>query len=499
MSFRIFRPLTAGLLALALCHQAAAQTYTVRNLGVIFSYASSIAEDINNKGVVVGYSSNSSNSFIRGFYIKPPYYQLINIGTYRQMKYSIASSVNNLNVIAGWAQGNSTLEQVPIVSSGNLMTSNLLPAGYTSSVNYDINDNGRIVGTTNDSQAFVYSAGVATTLQPLAGFDHATAKAINNDGVIVGASLNSTTLKLRATRWINNVPSELQVLSDGQSQAFDIADNGTIVGVSRDLNGNDHAFMITPDNLPHDLGVLPGDISSEALGTNGTDAVGDSWNNQDGLRAVLFQAGQVKNLNDLIPSGSGWVLQEARAINIYGQICGVGLYHGNGRAFLLTPNPPTGGAADWDLTVDTQGWTAATNIPPYAQAEAQHVPGTGFGLRATGFPCFAFLQSPEVTLLPGRTYRIYCTVATTAADGDLSPQIRLRSIQTTTNMGNLLVLDSVNGNLPGGGGSRSFQYTLTTQLGAAQTFRFNLDFMFFNPADDMNTWVYLKHVMLWED
>jgi hypothetical protein len=45
----------------------------------------------------------------------------------------------------------------------------------------------------------------------------------------------------------------------------------------------------------------------------------------------------MRDLNDLIPAGSGWTLTEARAINSSGQIAGTGLIGGERHAFLLTP------------------------------------------------------------------------------------------------------------------------------------------------------------------
>jgi len=46
------------------------------------------------------------------------------------------------------------------------------------------------------------------------------------------------------------------------------------------------------------------------------------------------------DLNDRIPSDSGWVLVDARDINNEGQIVGNGVHNGQRRAFLLTPSYP---------------------------------------------------------------------------------------------------------------------------------------------------------------
>ena len=46
------------------------------------------------------------------------------------------------------------------------------------------------------------------------------------------------------------------------------------------------------------------------------------------------------DLNDLVPTGSGWVLEFADDINSSGQIVGEGFIDGEFHAFLLTPVPP---------------------------------------------------------------------------------------------------------------------------------------------------------------
>ncbi len=73
--------------------------------------------------------------------------------------------------------------------------------------------------------------------------------------------------------------------------------------------------------------------------------------------AFVWANGQMQDLNNLIPSDSGWVLSEARAINNKGRIVGFGTINGQTRAFLLKPNAyhwinPSGGAwhlsSNWD-------------------------------------------------------------------------------------------------------------------------------------------------------
>jgi hypothetical protein len=45
----------------------------------------------------------------------------------------------------------------------------------------------------------------------------------------------------------------------------------------------------------------------------------------------------MQDLNTLIRSGSGWVLNSVSGINVWGQIVGSGTFNGETRGFLLTP------------------------------------------------------------------------------------------------------------------------------------------------------------------
>src|SRR5205807_369068 len=53
--------------------------------------------------------------------------------------------------------------------------------------------------------------------------------------------------------------------------------------------------------------------------------------------ALLWQNNAMTDLNDIIPSNSGWTLLDALAINDAGQIVGYGIHDGIRTGFLLTP------------------------------------------------------------------------------------------------------------------------------------------------------------------
>jgi probable HAF family extracellular repeat protein len=71
--------------------------------------------------------------------------------------------------------------------------------------------------------------------------------------------------------------------------------------------------------------------------------VGEVSNDPAPGDAFIWQNGVITDLNTLIPSGTGWVLQQANGINDNGQIVGTGTIGGQAHAFLLTPMGPMGG------------------------------------------------------------------------------------------------------------------------------------------------------------
>ncbi|MCH8052449.1 MAG: hypothetical protein IH895_00165 [Planctomycetes bacterium] len=58
------------------------------------------------------------------------------------------------------------------------------------------------------------------------------------------------------------------------------------------------------------------------------------------FNAFIYTAGQLHNLNDLLPDGTSWeTLTVAFGVNASGQITGYGRIDGQFRGYLLTPAP----------------------------------------------------------------------------------------------------------------------------------------------------------------
>ena len=125
--------------------------------------------------------------------------------------------------------------------------------------------------------------------------------------------------------------------------AADINNLGQIVGGSPSarLNQGYRAFL-WENGVMRDLGTLPKDPSSRALGISDIGAVvGYSGADAGNPQAFIWQNGRMSELNSLIPADSGWTLDYGYAVNNLGEVVGQGVDpHASGRTlwrgFLLS-------------------------------------------------------------------------------------------------------------------------------------------------------------------
>ena len=90
-----------------------------------------------------------------------------------------------------------------------------------------------------------------------------------------------------------------------------------------------------------DLGTLPGDSASVAIGANDRgEVVGVSLDKTGDPRAFLRRRGTMIDLNSLLPANSPIYALVAQFINASGEIAGFGVTSsGQTHAFLATPCP----------------------------------------------------------------------------------------------------------------------------------------------------------------
>jgi probable HAF family extracellular repeat protein len=254
--------------------------------------------------------------------------------------------------------------------------------------------------------------------------DVSTAYAINENDQVVGES------GVNGQAWLYNNGSLIDLGYSGidvwkNSGAQDINDGGQIVGWDVYLFAARHAFRIVPvendcfgnpvprlwyrdcdgngtNDLMIDLGTLAGLTSGHAVAlaiNNPSQVVGWSTHpdNPDDLLdkyAFIWTEGKgMQDLNDLIPSDSGWTLREAWDVNDAGQIVGVGAYtadvDGDGdeetipfRAFLLTPieelenQSPIASAGPEQIIDSDSSCTATVTLDGSASTDPDSTPGT---------------------------------------------------------------------------------------------------------------------------
>jgi len=338
---------------------AAAQTYTITEIGALKGDNESNGFAINNLGDVVGCSDTQTSEgypctgLVAGqhafFWHKDA--GMKDLGTLAGATVSGAIGVNDSGVVVGYSnvegQPATNFAAVQWTSKGVITNLGGLPGG-SSSAAFQINSAGEAAGDSFLSSGAVnatsWTGTKITNLGSLPKAIFTAGLAINDSGQIVGESVLSygPPFQSRAFRWTGSTMKNLGTLSGGiTSIANAVNSSGVVVGQSDGTatGGNWHAVLWSASNKIQDLGVLPGGTYSIAFGVNDSGVVvgyGNIFNNA--AHAMVWTAdGGMKDLNYLIPANSGWVLINANAINNVGQITGYGTRNGHNHAFLLTP------------------------------------------------------------------------------------------------------------------------------------------------------------------
>jgi probable HAF family extracellular repeat protein len=207
-----------------------------------------------------------------------------------------------------------------------------------------INSSGEVAGmytTGGQGHAFVESNGTIQDLGTLGGGSWSSAYGINDAGEIAGYGMTSSGA-FRAFVWSPATGyTMLGTLGGSNSYAMAINSSGVIAGSSQLPSGYSHAFVANGNALI-DLGTLGSNSYAYGINTEG-DVVGYSTENS-GDRAFLYRDGVMIDLNSLIDPNSGWILEQAYAINDNDQIVGEGLFDGVSHAFRLDDPPSANGA-----------------------------------------------------------------------------------------------------------------------------------------------------------
>jgi autotransporter-associated beta strand protein/probable HAF family extracellular repeat protein len=380
---------------------ACGSVYSITNIGALTG-GTSYAYSINNQGYVVGAYYN--NSPTDTYYYSPVSGRVTDIqsilpglvsgGGVETAPYGNGESatINSNNIITTSYDGtNGTLS-----ATYNIATSSatLLPSlgGNTSTGSFaaQTNASGLTVGTNNNpasrsfrSVVIPSGASAPTDISPV--FNNNlnavyAASGVNSSGQVTGTAVIGTQQAYVVSPQANGsygsvvnigtaIASNLGQTSIYLSHGVAINDNSAVVGTyefSSATTANNEGFFyngstgITLRVLGNagtaTKGVYPKGIDNENQVVGGSTLYATP--NSTATHAFLYQNGNTQDLNNLIPSASGWVLNNAYSINDNGQIVGDGTYNGVTTAFLLTPQAAT---LTWNNSHTTGANTPALN------------------------------------------------------------------------------------------------------------------------------------------
>jgi probable HAF family extracellular repeat protein len=299
---------------------------------------------------------------------------------------SVATDINRSGQVVGHSLSSLGNTKAFLYSGTQLRTLGTLGGSHAAA--YAINDAGDIVGSSTTAgnvatRAFLYRNGVIARLGATFGGTNSVATAINQSGDVAGWASTAGNVSTRAFLFTGGVQINLGTLG-GASEAAGINDGTQVVGRSVLASGARHAFLYSGGSM-RDLGTLGGRNSEATAINEWSQIVGSSEiAGGSGTHAFVYQNGAMTDLNAVLPSSSGWVLETATAIGSSGEIVGYGRIGGRRHAFRLIP-PVTltlfqGGAlSNEDSNIPRFGVqvgrtvTFVTSIMPQADGTARNV------------------------------------------------------------------------------------------------------------------------------
>ncbi len=292
------------------------------------------ANSINDEGQVTGCSDSSQHPGVSHAFLYR-HHKIFDIGALPGGTNSCGTLITNFGLIAGWSTPSSGSTITFLYYYGRMTAFAIDDFTFA-----DMNNFGEVVGGKGHTAA-LYSHGKIIDLGVLPGKTAGSnAYAINDWGQVVGVSYSYIGHFADYTGFIYSRGKMYQMGSIPgafQTVPTDINNFGQVTGgVNTWQNLYSHAFFYSSGKMT-DIGTLGGALSRGRAINNRGQIVGDSSTADNSSHAFLYQNGKMIDLNDLIPSGSGWVLNSATDINDAGQIVGYGTRYGTERAFLLTP------------------------------------------------------------------------------------------------------------------------------------------------------------------
>ena len=317
--------LCAGL-ALAPGHaEAAGATYTATEAGVLPAGSTRVVRAANDGGEIVGTAQRDKGH--RGFFLAGGGLQ--EIGELPPgSDYSTAFGINKHGQVVGSVNTATGMRAFRSKRTTGIVLLETLP-GDTSSSASAINTSGGAAGWSSGSggiHAVIWSSkGVIQALPMLPDSSACRGQAINDREDVAGAC--DTASGPRAVLWTGGSVQDLGALpGDYESAALGINNNGDVVGSSGNPEAVHHAVLWPAGGAIQSIGALPRRTWSQALAINDNkEVVGVSSDGYSKEHAFLWtEKDGLQDLNDLLTSSPGFELTHAIAISARGLIVAIG-------------------------------------------------------------------------------------------------------------------------------------------------------------------------------
>ncbi len=323
----------------ALPASAAPPAYTVRDLGPLPTCSDDIAPGLDAAGAVAAWAAGADDA-ASATLCRPGGTPAV-LPALPGYPLAYAAGVSG-PVVCGVARTPADLRPSRAVAWQGGQARDLGTLGGPYAAAHAVNPRGQIAGSaqtpSGDTHAALWPAGggPAQDLGTLGQGTYSTASGLNAAGDVVGAAAPAPSGKVHGFLWHAGKMGDLGTLPFGAlSNARAINTRGDIAGWGELPGGALHAVLWQGGRC-RDLGTL-GDEPSAAWGLNDRGEVVGTSAVKAGRTHAFVWNGVMRDLNALIPAGSGWILTAAYRINTRGQIVGRGFHGGVMRLALLTP------------------------------------------------------------------------------------------------------------------------------------------------------------------